>query len=154
RAEQKLAEVSAHGDVAVRSVQPGAVLDVLVREMLSDDPVRVMLTPWKSINDLIGGFSPGELIGIVAPAKAGKTGFAVTNAEYVAEHNGPFAFFATEMGDAGIERRRIALRSGVSARKQRLKTFSRGELDRAVNAARELQDRQLYIIGKEHRSLR
>ncbi|MDB5042209.1 MAG: primary replicative helicase [Candidatus Eremiobacteraeota bacterium] len=153
-AEREIAGVTARGAKPSRMPQQGAVLDELVREMLSTDPVRLMLSPWEHLNESIGGFTDGELIAIVAAAKMGKTGFAVTLSEFIAERSGPFAFFATEMGDKGIERRRIALLSGVSARKQRLRKFPPGDLERAVDAARTLRDRRLIIVAREHRSLR
>jgi len=153
RMEQFVSEIAGRG-VGVRPFATGLILEQLRQEMLSDDPVKITSSPWRTLNEAIGGFTAGELVAIVASAKIGKTGFAVTLCEFIAQSVGPVPFFATEMGDRGIERRRIALRSGVSARKQRLKLFNPAERSRAARAAFDLQKKPLYVMGRDKRSLR
>jgi replicative DNA helicase len=153
-AERALAAVTARGVEPAQMPEPGAVMDAIVERLIRREKIRVVESPWHSLNATVGGFTAGELVAIVAAAKVGKSGLAVTFAEHAAAQEGAFVFFATEMGDEAVERRRLAIRSGVSARKQRLGDLSDGDLSRVVTARNALRDKPLIVVGRKHRSLR
>jgi replicative DNA helicase len=153
-AERLLSAVSERGATPSRLPDHGSVLDRIVEQLKSGNRLRVIDSPWEQVNATVGGFTGGELIGIIAGAKVGKTGFAVNLAEFIAERFGAFVFQGTEMGDEAIERRRLAVRSGVSARKQRVGNLTESELELVVQARDVLRPKPLVVVGRQRRSLR
>jgi replicative DNA helicase len=153
-AERTLAAVTERGVAPAPMPEPGAVMDALVERMIHGEKVRIVKSPWRKLNALIGGFGPGELIGVVAPAKVGKTGWMLTMGEFAADEQGPFVLFALEMGDESLERRRLALRTGVSARRQRTGDLRESDISLIIAARDALRVKPLVIVGKKHRSLR
>ena len=153
-AERALASVTERDTEAARMPEPGIVMDRLVDRLLRHEEVRLIRSPWPALDDIVGGFTAGELVAIVAAAKVGKTGLAMTLGEYIAETSGPCVFHATEMGDEALERRRLALRSGVPARRQRIGDVGDADLQRIVQARNALRGKPYVIAGREHRTLR
>jgi replicative DNA helicase len=150
-AEMVLSRVSL-ASVQVKSIEPSAAaLDRILADMRSGKREEVVYTPWASINRMTGGFRGGELIAVPAAPSVGKTGFVLCIAEYAAarREKGAVLFASLEMGADAMHRRRIAQRSNVSARAQRLgrlESMDRQQIQLAVN---ELRERQFFIVGDE-----
>jgi replicative DNA helicase len=92
------------------------------------------LTPWRTLNKMIGAFSPGELIIWPGAAKAGKTGLGMCLADFIAATYGPVDYYALEMGEKSIARRFLAMYSGISARRIRFGHLSGSDWDRLGDA--------------------
>jgi replicative DNA helicase len=153
-AERVLAAATERGAAPTRLPEQGSMLRAIVTRLCEGEKQRTIAPPYRKLHALTGGFTGGELVAIVAAAKMGKSGFALCMAEYIAETVGPFAFFATEMGAEATERRRIALRSGVSARKQRTGDLTSSDVDLVIAASDVLRENPLFVLGREYRAIR
>lgn len=78
-------------------------------ELLSGDvdASEGLKTPWDSVNRILGGFRPGQLIVLAAPPKVGKTTFALQISIYQASINNPVLFFCLEMNAKAIAKKTI-----------------------------------------------
>ena len=89
-----------------------------------------------ALDDLLGGFQPGELIIGAARPGMGKTALGLQIAEHAARRGQRVAFFSLEMPSAQLVQRLIAMRTGISAN-----AIRRGDLDAdrmaAIMAERE-----------------
>jgi replicative DNA helicase len=152
-AEQALSSVTRRGAVPTHLEDPREALRRIVSRIRSDEREQVILSPWKGINEKVGGFAAGELIVIPASPAVGKTGLGITLADYIAEVYGPVLFAAIEMGSEAIHRRRLAQRASVSARAQRLGEMTSEQRQRLYVAEQRLESQPLYVTGKEQRSV-
>jgi replicative DNA helicase len=110
-------------------------------------PDDTQKTPWPSLNGLVGGFRPGELVIWAGGAKAGKSAAVATLMDFVAAKYGGVAFFAFEMGTEAMAERMLALHSGVSVRAQRNGELNDDDLERLADAGRVLESRPIALFG-------
>jgi replicative DNA helicase len=117
-----------------------------------EDPLR---TPWPGLNEMLGGFMPGELVVIAAGAKQGKTGLVMCAADYMAyEDKGAVVLFPVEMGHEATERRYIAMYADVSDRAQRVNNLSEYQKRLITTAVDGLSHhRNLYVLPAEVNSV-
>jgi len=108
-------------------------------------------TPWDELDRHIGGFYGGNLVVWAAAPKAGKTGLVVNVADWIATHYGSVGMFALEMGESAITRRFLALRSGISSRRQMDGDLTDLENDKLVAARQSIMSMPLHIL--ESRSM-
>ena len=79
------------------------------------------------LDEITGGFQPGNLIILAARPGMGKSGFVANIAEHVAvKERRPVAFFSLEMSDSELAQRLIAKRARIPSDKLR-----KGNVDRA-----------------------
>lgn len=71
-----------------------------------------ILTPWKKLNDTLGGLEPGTLTLVAGRPGMGKSAFLMAIAAEVAKI-GPVVVYSLEMGTRGLVTRLIATASGV-----------------------------------------
>jgi len=97
------------------------IFDEVLEELSA--PSRMTKTPYKRLNNIIGGYRAGAVYIVAARPGVGKTMFALQNAYDLASQGGVM-FFSMEMGKNELVKRLISAEARVFADK-----VSRGELD-------------------------
>ena len=117
-----------------------------------EDP---LMTPWTGLNELLGGFMPGELVVVAAGAKQGKTGLVMCLADFLAgENKGAVVLFPVEMGHEATERRYIAMYADVADRTQRVNNLSDYQKRLITTAVDALaHHRNLFVLPAEVNSV-
>jgi replicative DNA helicase len=151
-AERSILEV-AHDDETKDFSTVGTVLDreVEIWSRLSRDGVTMTGTTsgYRDLDEITGGFQPGNLIIIAARPSMGKSALVTNIAENVAldvKDPRPVALFSLEMAEAELAQRFIASQSrieGDKIRKGKLK--NEADFKKVVDAANRFHDAPLYI---------
>lgn len=76
-----------------------------------------ILSPWPRLNDIIGGFRPGQLIILGAYTGIGKSAAAAQAAQYTAQCGTGVALFSLEMSSQDILVRMICQRASINSHK-------------------------------------
>ena len=97
------------------------IFDDVLEELSA--PSKMTKTPYKRLNNIIGGYRAGAVYIVAARPGVGKTMFALQNAYDLASQGGVM-FFSMEMGKNELVKRLISAEARVFADK-----VSRGELD-------------------------
>jgi replicative DNA helicase len=152
RAERAVLEV-AHDDRAKDFRQVGEVLHVEIRKWqeLSAEGRSLTGTPsgFADLDNITGGFQPGNLIIIAARPAMGKSALVTNIAENVAlhkDHRRPVALFSLEMSEAELAQRFIASQASIKGddlRKGRLRDEAKWK--RVLRTAGEYDVAPLYI---------
>ena len=130
-----------------------AIEDVLHDELdklerLSREGIALTGTPsgFKDIDELTGGFQPGNLIVLAARPSMGKSALVTNMAENAAiDHNRPVALFSLEMSETELAQRFIASQAklnGDDLRKGRVKP---DRWPKVVRATQKLASSPLYV---------
>jgi replicative DNA helicase len=133
-------EVRALGDVLYEEV------DRL--ERLSRESIALTGTPsgFRDVDELTGGFQPGNLVVLAARPSMGKSALVINMAENAAlDHGRGVALFSLEMAEAELAQRFIASRAklnGDDLRKGRVKPET---WPKVVRATQELASAPLYV---------
>jgi replicative DNA helicase len=149
RAESLLFRV-AHED---RASDFRKVAEVLAEEIdrleeLAKGDRDVTGTPsgFRDLDNVLGGFQPGNLIVIAARPSLGKSALVCNIAENVAtKHGAPVAFFSLEMSEAELAHRFISSRSRIPNDKLRKGKVSQRDWPRVVRACNELETAPLWL---------
>jgi replicative DNA helicase len=96
---------------------------------------RAQVTPYESLNEIIGPVMPGGMVLWAAPPKMGKSGIAIACAEWNSRY-GISPLFSPEMMTPEVMQRYTAMHGRVSVRKQREGNLSEFDLAR-IEAARQ-----------------
>jgi|SRR5579862_577609 len=103
-------------------------------------------TPWSSLNRIIGGFLPGQMITIAGLTGTGKSAAALQIAQGAAEKQGiGVALFSLEMCAKEIFDRAVCSRSGIDSKKLERGALSQDERYKFQRAAAELIDLPIWI---------
>ena len=116
-------------------------------EKLSRGDAELTGTPsgFRKLDELTGGFQPGNLIVLAARPAMGKSSLVCNIAENVAwKAKRPVAFFSLEMSETELAHRFIASRSRIASDRLRKGQISK-EWPRVVKACNELGDAPLWI---------
>jgi KaiC/GvpD/RAD55 family RecA-like ATPase/5S rRNA maturation endonuclease (ribonuclease M5) len=70
-------------------------------------------TPWAELNKKVGGFSWGDVVGIIAEGKVGKTTMALNLADYWASEGDNNLFICKEMPQKNLVRKWVCAKMGV-----------------------------------------
>ncbi len=106
------------------------------------------------LDNLLGGFQPGNLIVIAARPSIGKSALVCNIADNVAAKSGmPVAFFSLEMSEAELAHRFISCRARVPNDKLRKGKVSERDWPRVVRACNELEDAPLWLDDSSDLSL-
>jgi replicative DNA helicase len=139
RAEAALFRIGHEGGMAeMRSIEAVLHEEIDKLEELSRKDVGLTGTPsgFVDIDDLTGGFQPGNLIVLAARPSMGKSTLATNIAENAAiDHGKPVALFSLEMSETELAHRFIASQAKVSSdelRKGRVKADRWPKVLRAV----------------------
>jgi replicative DNA helicase len=118
-----------------------------------DDASLALMTPWKTVNEMTGGFHPGELVTIPSAPGQGKTGMVLTLADWFGWKYGMVALVSLEMNKRALARRLLAMHANVSARKQKLGEINGDEWVRLGEAASVIATRRIRLFGRGAASL-
>jgi replicative DNA helicase len=137
------------------------VADVLSEEIdrleaLARGDREVTGTPsgFRDLDNVLGGFQPGNLIIIAARPSIGKSALVCNIAENVAAKQGtPVAFFSLEMSEAELAHRFISCRSRIPNDRLRKGKVSQRDWPRVVRACNELENAPLWLDDSSDLSL-
>jgi replicative DNA helicase len=139
RAEAALFKIGHEGGMAeMRTIEAVLHEEIDKLEELSRSDIGLTGTPsgFADIDDLTGGFQPGNLIVLAARPSMGKSTLATNIAENAAiDHGKPVALFSLEMSETELAHRFIASQAKVSSdelRKGRVKADRWPKVLRAV----------------------
>jgi replicative DNA helicase len=148
-AETKLFQISHDGAGGeVRAIGDVLYEEVDRLERLSRESIALTGTPsgFRDLDDITGGFQPGNLIVLAARPSMGKSALVVNMAENAAvDHGKGVALFSLEMAEAELAQRFIASRAklnGDDLRKGRVKPDS---WPKVVRATEQLAAAPLYV---------
>lgn len=104
------------------------------------------------LDEMLGGFNPGELTVIAARPAMGKTAFALNLMEYAAthrpahfDHDPAILFFSLEMGRLSIVQRMLSSRARVDSHKMRTGKVDPAAFADLTHAAGDLQKTRLFL---------
>jgi replicative DNA helicase len=95
---------------------------------------RVTTTPWPTLNEMTGGFMPGEVVVWGANPGTGKTGAMVCLADWISRQEGHVGLFALEMDVAPTVTRMMSLYTDIPSNRLRKGEFRDQEEDRVHEA--------------------
>ncbi len=104
------------------------------------------------LDEMLGGFNPGELTVIAARPAMGKTAFALNLIEHAAthrpahfDHDPAILFFSLEMGRLSIVQRMLSSRARVDSHKMRTGRVDPAAFADLTHAAGDLQKTRLFL---------
>lgn len=110
---------------------------------VDDETIR---TGYELVDEITGGFKPGQLIIIAARPGMGKTAFALNIARNVAKTTGRgVAFFSLEMSEDEIARRFIFMQSKVRGHEAMKGYITHDDFKKVHRAAAELVEYPIFI---------
>jgi replicative DNA helicase len=125
-------------------------------EALAKGDREVTGTPsgFRDLDNLLGGFQPGNLVVIAARPSLGKSALVCNIAENVATKAGlPVAFFSLEMSEAELAHRFIGCRSRIPSDRLRKGKVAARDWPRVVRACNELEKAPLWLDDSSDLSL-
>ena len=137
-----------------------SLADILVHETerlekLASGETKMTGTPsgFRRLDEMTGGFQPGNLIVLAARPAMGKSSLVCNIAENVAwKAKQPVAFFSLEMSETELAHRFIASRARISSDRLRKGQVTK-EWNRVLRACNELADAPLWIDDSSDLSL-
>jgi len=125
-AEQRIFQVTERR-VSGHTIEIKEAVDRL-RKQLDPDVESVPLglpTGFTQLDDLLGGFQPGDLVIVAGRPSMGKTAFGLSVAQHNVLHDHkPVVFFSMEMSNAQLAHRMIASYAGIDSQRLRRRAFS------------------------------
>ena len=157
KAESEIFKV-AHQDAASDFRRIAHILEQEIDrlEQLSKGDRRLTGTPsgFRDLDDLLGGFQPGNLIVIAARPSLGKSALVCNIAENVsAKSKMPVAFFSLEMSEAELAHRFIACRARIPNDRLRKGNVASKDWPRVVRACNELEEAPMWLDDSSDLSL-
>jgi replicative DNA helicase len=148
-AERDILEV-AHDD---RQKDFRAVGEVLHDEIdklhrLSIQQTALTGTPsgFKDLDEITGGFQPGNLVILAARPSMGKSALVTNIAENAAlEHGKPVALFSLEMSEAELAQRFVASQARIKGEELRKGRVAENRWPKILQACQRLADAPLYV---------
>ncbi len=109
--------------------------------------IKGLSTGFVKLDEMTGGFHPGELIILAARPAMGKTALAMNIAQHVASAQNPqtVAVFSLEMSKESLLTRLLCAAARVDSQKFRAGYLNQGERNRLQTAAAQLAGAPLYI---------
>ncbi|HKJ36699.1 MAG TPA: replicative DNA helicase [Solirubrobacterales bacterium] len=145
--EDQASEFSALGDILVEETER--------LEKLARGETTMTGTPsgYRTLDDMTGGFQPGNLIILAARPAMGKSSLVCNIAENVAwKAKKPVAFFSLEMSETELAHRFIASRARISSDRLRKGQVTK-EWNKVLRACNELTEAPLWIDDSSDLSL-
>ena len=149
RAERAMLEV-AHDDRQkdFRSIDEILVEELKKMEKLSREGTSLTGTPsgFRDLDDITGGFQPGNLIVIAARPSMGKSALVTNIAENAAiDHGLPIALFSLEMSEAELAQRFVASQGRIKGDELRKGRVAANKWPKILEASSRLAEAPLYI---------
>lgn len=156
-AERDILDV-AHDDRQKDFRSVGAVLDDEIDKLhrLSVQHTSLTGTPsgFKDLDEVTGGFQPGNLIILAARPSMGKSAFVTNIAENAAiEHRKPVALFSLEMSEAELAQRFVASQARIKGEDLRKGRVAENRWPKILEASQRLADSPLYVDDSSDMSM-
>lgn len=156
-AERDILDV-AHDDRQKDFRSIGAVLDDEIDKLqrMSVQSTVMTGTPsgFKDLDEITGGFQPGNLIILAARPSMGKSAFVTNIAENAAiEHRKPVALFSLEMSEAELAQRFVASQARVKGEDLRKGRIAENRWPKILEASQRLADSPLYVDDSSDMSM-
>ena len=133
--------------------RPSYVSDELIPYLDEiDKPKNYPLSPWKDLNDILGGFRPGALYIIGARPGIGKTIVGLQIAWELSKQ-GPVSFHSLEMGKSELYNRIISMEAEVYIGNIEKGTLKDADWDKIARAKEKITSHQLAIHDKSGQNL-
>jgi replicative DNA helicase len=148
-AERDILEV-AHDDRQKDFRSVGEVLHAEVDKLhrLSIQQTALTGTPsgFKDLDEITGGFQPGNLIILAARPSMGKSALVTNMAENAAlEHGKPVALFSLEMSEAELAQRFVASQARIKGEELRKGRVAESRWPKILEACQRLSDAPLFV---------
>lgn len=148
-AERDILDV-AHDDRQKDFRSIGAVLDDEIDKLHQMSVQHTVLTGtpsgFKDLDEITGGFQPGNLIILAARPSMGKSAFVTNIAENAAiQHRKPVALFSLEMSEAELAQRFVASQARIRGEDLRRGRVAENRWPRILEASQRLADSPLYV---------
>jgi replicative DNA helicase len=156
-AERDILDV-AHDDRQKDFRSIGAVLDDEIDKLhrLSVQHTSLTGTPsgFKDLDEITGGFQPGNLIILAARPSMGKSAFVTNIAENAAiQHRKPVALFSLEMSEAELAQRFVASQARIKGEDLRKGRVAENRWPKILEASQRLADSPLYVDDSSDMSM-
>ncbi|CCM11091.1 Replicative DNA helicase [Helicobacter heilmannii ASB1.4] len=102
-------------------------------------------TGFFKLNDLTGGFSPGDLIIIGARPSMGKTSLVLNFAKTTLDHNQGVAIFSMEMGAEQLMMRMLSCYTRLHLHNIKIGNLSEADWKTLIEHTNQIYDKPLYI---------
>jgi replicative DNA helicase len=148
-AERDILEV-AHDDRQKDFRSIGEVLhdevDKLHRLSLEHTALTGTPSGFKDLDEITGGFQPGNLVILAARPSMGKSALVTNIAENAAlEHGKPVALFSLEMSEAELAQRFVASQARIRGEELRKGRVAENRWPKILEACQRLSDAPLYV---------
>ncbi|MHC4108677.1 MAG: replicative DNA helicase [Planctomycetota bacterium] len=104
-----------------------------------------VLTGFTDLDEITGGFQPGDFIIIAGRPSMGKTALALNIAENMALRGDALGIFSLEMSKHQLVERLLAARSGLELHRLRRMMLGKEHYSRLFAACGELQDAPIFV---------
>lgn len=156
-AERDILDV-AHDDRQKDFRSIGAVLDDEIDKLqrMSVQSTVMTGTPsgFKDLDEITGGFQPGNLIILAARPSMGKSAFVTNIAENAAiMHRKPVALFSLEMSEAELAQRFVASQARIKGEDLRKGRVAENRWPKILEASQRLADSPLYVDDSSDMSM-
>ena len=115
-----------------------------IAEPLNDTSAPIM-TGFDSLDDILGGLQPADLLILAARPSVGKSTLAVNMSLNAAKAGSTIGIFSLEMSREQLAMRILASESGVDSHRLRLGLYTEAEEQRIINSVGALSELSLYI---------
>ena len=138
-----IAERYEHSDVE----SLGRLVQEVVSRLQASDGQRStgVLGGFTDIDEITGGFQPGDFIIIAGRPSMGKTALALNIAENMAIRGDPVGIFSLEMSKHQLVERLLAARSGLELHRLRRMMLGKEHYSRLFAACGDLQNAPIYV---------
>jgi replicative DNA helicase len=136
------------GKAEMRSIEAVLHEEIDKLEELSRNDIGLTGTPsgFADLDDLTGGFQPGNLVVVAARPSMGKSTLATNIAENAAiEHGRPVALFSLEMSETELAHRFIASQAKVSSDELRKGRVKADRWPKVLRAVEKLASAPIFI---------
>ncbi|MCR4315926.1 MAG: replicative DNA helicase [Planctomycetes bacterium] len=146
RAQEKIFEITER-KITHQTLDLSGLLEEIFRKLIENKGLDLGLrTPFPLLDDMTGGFKPGQLIIIAARPGMGKTAFALRIAEHIAlKEEKPVAYFSLEMSSESLAERLMCSHAGVPKKKLRKGRLSEMDFGRLSHSCDLLGSSKILI---------
>ncbi len=125
----------------------GRLVQEVVEKLQASDGHRStgVLTGFTDLDEITGGFQPGDVIIIAGRPSMGKTALALNIAENMAVRGVGVGIFSLEMSKHQLVERLLAARSGIDLHRLRRMMLGKEHYSRLFSACGDLRDAPMYI---------
>lgn len=140
------AEPSMIGPVALEAVEH-------FKRIAAGEQVDGAPTHLETLNGILGGMRPSELLVVAARTSCGKSAFLANLADYLGKTGRPALLLSLEMDVDSMARRLVQIRGQVATETLRWPTRATSEIHNAETAATSMRDDPVTLSFCKHRTI-